>query len=137
MRTAAVASVISCFVVSGPYFLAFDVLSIDGEDLRGLPLVQRKRRFARIMPRVESRLVLIEPIRGRGCRLYELACEHHLEGIVAKHRKAPYSQDQTRTSWVKIKRADYTQAEGRHELFAARLRGARPHYRKQPLALAV
>ena len=32
-----------------PYFLAFDVLSIDGEDLRALPLIQRKRRLARIM----------------------------------------------------------------------------------------
>ena len=38
-----------------PYFLAFDVLSIDGEDLRALPLVRRKCRLARIMPRVESR----------------------------------------------------------------------------------
>ena len=36
-----------------PFFLAFDVLSIDGDDLRALPLVQRKRRLARIMPRVD------------------------------------------------------------------------------------
>ena len=36
--------------------------SIDGEDLRGLPLVERKRRLARIMPRVESRLLLLEAI---------------------------------------------------------------------------
>ena len=45
-----------------PYFLAFDVLSIDGEDLRALPLIQRKRRLARIMPRVESRLLLLDAI---------------------------------------------------------------------------
>ena len=45
-----------------PYFLAFDVLSIDDEDLRALPLVQRKRRLARIMPRVESRLLLLDAI---------------------------------------------------------------------------
>jgi hypothetical protein len=41
-----------------PYFLAFDALAIDGEDLRALPLVERKRRLARIMPRVEPRLLL-------------------------------------------------------------------------------
>jgi bifunctional non-homologous end joining protein LigD len=67
-----------------PYFLAFDVLSIDGEDLRGLPLIQRKRRLARIMPRVESRLLLLDAIPVRGERLFELACERDLEGIVAK-----------------------------------------------------
>ena len=49
-----------------PYFLAFDVLSIDGEDLRALPLVQRKRRLARIMPRIESRLILLDAIPARG-----------------------------------------------------------------------
>jgi len=71
-----------------PYFLAFDVLSIDGEDLRALPLVRRKRRLARIMPRIESRLMLLKPIPARGRRLYELACERDLEGIVAKWSKA-------------------------------------------------
>jgi len=69
--------------------VAFDVLSIDGEGLRALPLVQRKRRLARIMPRVESRLVLLDAIPARGDRLFELACVHDLEGIVAKHRDAP------------------------------------------------
>ena len=120
-----------------PYFLAFDVLSIDGEDLRALPLVQRKRRLARIMPRIESRLLLLEAIPARGERLFELACERDLEGIVAKHRDTPYSLDPTRTSWCKIKNPDYSQAVGRHELFAARLQGNRRGYRKQPLTLAV
>ena len=54
-----------------PYFLAFDVLSIDGQDLRALPLVERKRRLARIMPRIESRLMFLDAIRARGTRLYE------------------------------------------------------------------
>jgi bifunctional non-homologous end joining protein LigD len=49
-----------------PYFLAFDVLSIDGEDLRALPLVQRKRQLTRIMPRVESRLMFLDAIPARG-----------------------------------------------------------------------
>jgi bifunctional non-homologous end joining protein LigD len=73
------------------YFLAFDVLSIDGEDLRASPLVQRKRRRARIMPPVESRLMFLDAIRARGTRLYELACERDLEGIVAKWARGPIS----------------------------------------------
>ena len=76
-----------------PYFMAFDVLAIDGKDLRGLPLVERKRQLARIMPRVESRLMLLEPIEGRGCRLFELACERDLEGIVAKWANGSYQTE--------------------------------------------
>ena len=81
-----------------PYFLAFDVLSIDREDLRTLRLVERKRRLARIMPRIESRLMLLEPIRERGTRPYELACECDLEGIVAKWARGTYQCDGRATS---------------------------------------
>ena len=86
-----------------PYFLAFDVLFIDGEDLRHLPLMQRKRRLARIMPRIESRLMLLKPIPACGKRLYDLACERDLEGIVAKWSKGSYQCDGRGTSWLKIK----------------------------------
>ena len=103
-----------------PYFLAFDVLSIDGEDLRALPLVQRKRRLARIMPRVESRLMFLDAIPARATRLYELACERDLEGIVAKWARGTYQCDGRGTSWFKVKSPSYSQAEGRHELFKSR-----------------
>jgi bifunctional non-homologous end joining protein LigD len=103
-----------------PYFLAFDALSIDREDLRALPLVERKRRLARIMPRIESRLMFLDAIRARGMRLYELACERDLEGIVAKWARGTYQCDGRGTSWLKIKNPEYSQAEGRHELFEAR-----------------
>ena len=33
-----------------PFFVAFDLLAVDGEDLRGLPLLSRKRRLRQIMP---------------------------------------------------------------------------------------
>ena len=70
-----------------PDFLAFDVLSIDGEDVRALPLVQRKRRLARIMPPVELRLMLLDAIPAGGERLFALARKRDLEGIVAKWSK--------------------------------------------------
>jgi bifunctional non-homologous end joining protein LigD len=70
-----------------------DALAIDGEDLRELPLVERKRRLARIMPRIESRLMLLAPIHAHGTRLYELACERDLEGIVAKWARGSYQCD--------------------------------------------
>jgi bifunctional non-homologous end joining protein LigD len=55
----------------GREWFAFDVLSVNGRDLRNLPLHERKRRLARIMPWVESRLMLLEPIERRGRRLFE------------------------------------------------------------------
>jgi hypothetical protein len=64
------------------------------------------------MPRVESRLMLLEPIARRGVRLFELACEHDLEGIVAKWAKGSYQCEGCGTSWLKIKNPDYS-----HELF--------------------
>jgi hypothetical protein len=43
-------------VVATPYFVAFDALSINREDLRARPLIERKRRLQAIMPRMMSRL---------------------------------------------------------------------------------
>ena len=92
-----------------PYFVAFDVLSINGKDLRDLPLHERKRRLARIMPWVESRLILLEPIERHGRRLFELACERDLEGIVAKWKHGTCQSDGRGTSWFKVKVPSYSQ----------------------------
>jgi ATP-dependent DNA ligase len=70
--------------------------------------------------------MLLEPIRARGTRLYELACERDLEGIVAKWAKGWYQCDGRGTSWRKIKNPEYSQTEGRHELFDARRTDGRP-----------
>ena len=86
---------ICCSVASGR---TFDVLSIDKEDLRALPFVERKRRLARIMPRAESRLLLLDAIPARGERLFELACERDLEGMVAKWARGTYQSDGRGTS---------------------------------------
>ena len=108
-----------------PYFYAFDLLNIDGEDVRALPLLDRKRRLLRIMPRVESRLLYLDHVAGRGCDLFRVACERDLEGIVAKWTGGTYQTDGRGTSWLKIKNPEYTQAVGRHELFDRRVDGVR------------
>jgi bifunctional non-homologous end joining protein LigD len=63
-----------------PYFMAFDLLALDGKDLRGKRLSQRKRLLASIMPRVESRIRYVDAIDGRGVDFFAVACEHDLEG---------------------------------------------------------
>ena len=84
MTMAGPTSTSSSSAVSGPHFFAFDLLKVDGDDLRPLPLIQRKRPLKAIMPNVESRLRYVEHIEANGSQFYRLACEHDLEGIVAK-----------------------------------------------------
>lgn len=52
-----------------PYFMAFDVLALDGSDLRERPLRERKRILAGIMPGVESRMRFVEGVDGRATAL--------------------------------------------------------------------
>ena len=58
----------------------------------------------------------------RGGELFERACGLELEGIVAKRRNRLYTPKET--SWVEIKNPNYSQAEGRRELFEKRARAA-------------
>ena len=100
-----------------PFFLAFDLLAVDGEDIRSQPLRARKTTLRRIMPWVESRLRYLDHIERRGVDLFKVACERDLEGVVGKWADGSYLSDPRTTSWVKIKNPGYSQVEGRHELF--------------------
>jgi hypothetical protein len=51
-----------------PHFVAFDVLAIDGEGAR--PLLKHKRRLRAIMPRIDTRLVYMDHLAGRGSDLF-------------------------------------------------------------------
>ena len=103
----------------GPFsFVAFDLLAVNGQDVRRLPLIERKRVLREIVP-MESRCILFArhvALRGRG--LFAVACEQDLEGIVAKWKDAPYNPDELPLSWFKVKNPQYSQARDRHELFA-------------------
>ena len=103
-----------------PYFVTFDALAIDGEDLRARPLVERKRRLRRIMPRVESRLLYLDHVDGRGVDLFREVCHRDLEGIVAKWRHGRYHDDGITTTWFKVKNPAYSQGIDRADLFAPR-----------------
>ena len=49
-----------------PFFYAFDVLQISGQDLTDLPLVERKRRLLAIMPTIECRVLFLDCLAERG-----------------------------------------------------------------------
>jgi ATP-dependent DNA ligase len=99
-----------------PRFYAFDLLWCEGEDLRHLPLFERKSRLRSVMPRGSERLLYCDHVEGDGEGLFRLACEHDLEGVVAKHKYSAYLTDANPT-WFKIRNRSYSQWVGREELF--------------------
>jgi len=100
-----------------PVFIAFDVVSIGGDDLRYRPLFERKQELRRIMKPRPLRSLYCSHVDGAGQQLFQAACEHDLEGIVAKHKHGLYTSGRDETTWFKIRNRNYSQWEGRNEMF--------------------
>ena len=86
------------------------------EDTRYLPLIDRKLRLRSVVPKQGERLLYCDHVEQDGEGLFRLVCENDLEGIVAKHRYAPYLPQQE-TTWFKVRNRAYSQWAGREELF--------------------
>jgi bifunctional non-homologous end joining protein LigD len=69
---------------------AFDLLKLDGEDLRGLPLGDRKKHLARLIGRRRLGIVLSRHTDYDGAAVFRHACWMGLEGIVSKRLSARY-----------------------------------------------
>ena len=95
-----------------PAFCAFDLLWLNGRDLRGLPLLERKQM---LQPLITPPLLYVGHVERRGVDFFKAACRLDLEGIVAKASKGLYQSDAT--TWIKIKNPSYSQAAGRREFF--------------------
>jgi bifunctional non-homologous end joining protein LigD len=81
---------------------AFDLLELDGEDLRPLPLGKRKGRLARLLARVQVGIAINEHTDENGAVVFLHACKMGLEGIVSKRLTAPYRSGPSR-DWLKVK----------------------------------
>jgi bifunctional non-homologous end joining protein LigD len=98
-------------------YFAFDLLSLNGEDLTELPLLTRKAKLKRILPSRSPHILYVDHSRGNGTALYRLACQLDLEGIVAKRADGRYEDNPNVRNWIKIKNPAYSQKEGRRDLF--------------------
>jgi bifunctional non-homologous end joining protein LigD len=97
-------------------FYAFDLMWHDGEDLRPLPLTERKNRLRTFIRSSQNPAVLIaDHIVGNGVKLFAAIRKRDCEGIIAKHRLAPYVTSPA--TWFKVLNPDYTQKRGRREMF--------------------
>src|SRR5215471_6853171 len=82
----AVPSSTICSSADGNVFFAFDLLFLDGEDLRALPLIERKARLKQLQRRKRSPVLYVDHIEARGRQFFDKVLELDLEGIVAKRK---------------------------------------------------
>jgi bifunctional non-homologous end joining protein LigD len=80
----------------------FDILYLDGQDLRDVPLIGRKQVLASLRSKFRSPIFLSEHFDVDGPDLFESVSRMGLEGIISKRKDAPYKSGRTET-WIKVK----------------------------------
>ena len=81
---------------------AFDLLMLDGDDLRRRPLSQRKAILRKVLRRTKGGIQYVEHVEGDGAEMFAAVCKLGLEGIVSKKLDAPYRSGPSR-SWIKVR----------------------------------
>jgi DNA ligase D-like protein (predicted polymerase) len=84
-------------------YALFDLMYVDGDDLRAEPLVERRARLERLLGGAPPRpLVFSGELAGDGASLLREACGLGLAGLIAKRRESPYEGGRART-WLELK----------------------------------
>jgi bifunctional non-homologous end joining protein LigD len=81
---------------------AFDLLEVNGEDIRLEPIEDRKRRLAGLLRLPHDGIALNEAFGGEGAVIYKHACALGCEGIVSKRLGTPYRAGRS-AHWLKMK----------------------------------
>ena len=85
-------------------FIAFDLLREGKDDLRGLPLVERRARLERLLSRPQSKTIRISEQAARdGRALHARAQQEGWEGLIVKDATSPYQSGRRSPSWRKLK----------------------------------
>ncbi len=112
-------------------YFVFDLLYLDGHDLRGVALRERKRLLRAILPDSDPRVRYSVDIEGAGAEFFRQACALDLEGIVSKRADSTYRDGLRTREWVKVKCGrrqemvigGFTDPQGAREGFGALLLG--------------
>ena len=99
-----------------PCFAAFDLLWLNGQDYRPMPLLARKTMLARIVPDRSTKIFAVQHRIEAGVELFAEACRNDMGGIVAKHSRSPYRLLKGHSPWLKIKNPGCSHAAGRRDL---------------------
>ncbi|TPK38718.1 ATP-dependent DNA ligase [Mesorhizobium sp. B2-5-3] len=91
------------------YLVTFDLLHLNGHDLRDMPVEDRREILHEMIP-AGGRIQFSEALPGTGDAVYHLACEANIEGIVSKLKTSAYRSGPT-MNWRKIKCFDEKEME--------------------------
>ncbi|SCB37579.1 non-homologous end-joining DNA ligase [Rhizobium hainanense] len=83
-------------------FYAFDLLYLDGHDLRTMELSSRRHLLEELIDGREGAIRFSEQIEGDAVSIFDAACEHGLEGVIFKDPDSPYRSGRT-GDWIKVK----------------------------------
>jgi bifunctional non-homologous end joining protein LigD len=88
--------------LGGLVYYVFDLLHLDGHDLRGLPLARRKSILRQVLPDLPH-VRLSDHVETEGIALFREATARGVEGIIAKDGSSPYRSGHRGEEWLKIK----------------------------------
>jgi bifunctional non-homologous end joining protein LigD len=122
-------------------YYAFDLLFLNGTDLRGRPLVERRKLLAKLLEKAPENIKFSEELHGDRDQLLKVAQQFHLEGLIAKKPDSRYESGRRSSAWLKIKLTrqqelvigGYTPPQGGRQYFGALLVG---YYDKNQLLFA-
>ncbi|WFA09318.1 DNA ligase D [Tissierella sp. Yu-01] len=83
-------------------YIVFDLLALDGVDLRGEPLINRKEKLEDLMGDAPHNLYYSRYVRGNGKESFAAACDAGMEGIIGKKANSTYSGIRS-DDWIKLK----------------------------------
>ena len=83
-------------------YYVFDLLWLEGHDLKNLSCIDRKNLLSKIFP-ISETIKISEYIEEKGLEFYQVAINSNLEGIIAKKKNSEYIEAKRTTSWLKIK----------------------------------
>jgi bifunctional non-homologous end joining protein LigD len=85
-------------------YLVFDLLWLNGKDLRGLPLHKRKSELKKLLRNPVGRVIYADHVEGASGRaLFQMVERTGHEGVVSKLRNSPYRSGERTKEWLKIK----------------------------------
>jgi ATP-dependent DNA ligase len=87
------------------FLYAFDLLQLDGRDLRREPIEVRKAQLANLIRGVSSGIQFNDHIQHEAAIVFEHACKLGLEGIVSKRSGSRYVSGRS-SDWIKLKNPD-------------------------------
>ena len=112
-------------------YYVFDLLNLEGADLRARPLVERRKLLAKLLKKAPDNIRFSEELHGSREELLQVARQFQLEGLIAKRPDSVYEPGRRSGAWVKVKLTlqqefvigGYTPPEGSRKYFGALLVG--------------